>query len=99
MNAKHTPGPWRVRPNGVIVGGPEIQYVNGSAQQQIAMVTSPRDAEAPEEEQRANALIMGASLDMLSALRALLFTADDSPAYDAAIAQARAAIAKATGAA
>jgi len=35
--------------------------------------------------------------ELLEALHALLFTADDSPSYDAAITQARAAIAKAEG--
>jgi hypothetical protein len=36
--------------------------------------------------------------ELLEALHALLFTADDSPSYDAAITQARAAIAKAEAA-
>jgi hypothetical protein len=35
--------------------------------------------------------------ELLEALHALLFTADDSPSYDAAITQARAAIARAEG--
>jgi hypothetical protein len=44
-----------------------------------------------------DARLIAAAPDLLEALHALLFTADDSPSYDAAITQARAAIAKAEG--
>lgn len=36
---KHTEGPWIVKRYGVIVGGTEVEYTNGFAKPQIAMVT------------------------------------------------------------
>ena len=39
MSAKHTQGPLVLAQHGAIRGGPMVRYINGSAQEQVAMTT------------------------------------------------------------
>ena len=80
---KHTPGPWRVA-NGVQIR---------SARDQIAKVWMMRNGEG-----NANARLIAAAPELLEALKAVTLSTD-AVAYGAALHQARAAIAKAGGAA
>lgn len=95
MSAKFTPGPWTARKYGVIVAGPAIEYINGSAQAQIAMVCVRFKAELAEAEREANAALISAAPDMYEALVALTSPicseAEDAEAH----AKARAALTKA----
>lgn len=65
----HTPGPWRTRNHGVIVGGPFHQFERGTAQRQIAMACVIVDCEQAEAERDANARLISAAPDMAEALR------------------------------
>lgn len=64
--SKHTPGPWAVRRNGVIVGGEIFEYTNGSTQSQIAMACVVEEGNG---EQIANALLIAAAPELLAALQ------------------------------
>lgn len=60
----HTPGPWTLKPNGVISGGKPIQLPNGEAVQQVAMATYLDDGD-----REANARLIAAAPELLEALR------------------------------
>ena len=99
---QHTPGPWRAKPHGVVVGGAEIALPRGSVQQQVAMVCTIDDGDRD-----ANARLIEAAPDLLDVVQALVFLvhgrstdpamilAEDSPLMDAA----RDALRKVNGAA
>lgn len=69
MSAEFTRGPWTARKYGVIVAGPAIEYINGSAQAQIAMVCVRVEAESAELERDANAALISAAPDMYAVLK------------------------------
>ena len=93
----HTPGPWHVSRDQAVVFGPGGQL----------MADCEIFGPAMYEERYANACLIAAAPDLLAAcqllegrLESLMKYGDygfDDPARDAAIIQARAAIAKATG--
>lgn len=86
--SKHTPGPWETNRFHAILGGTEIQYVNGSGRPQVALACV-----VEEGSQEANARLISAAPELLEALRGVLRVADRATdEFDAA----RAAIAKAT---
>lgn len=98
MSAQHTPGPLFV----------ELRDESESHGNQYAIqnASSDRYADLPWGDVYVNFSgyfgsygphLFAAAPDLLEALKALMFNADDSPSFDAAMAQARAAIAKATG--
>jgi hypothetical protein len=91
----HTPGPWVVGNQDPLNFGKQ----RGNGTEPIGFVYGPSFPERSElgREALSNARLIAAAPELLEALHALLFTADDSPSYDAAITQARAAIAKAEG--
>lgn len=60
----YTPGPWTLKPHGVISGGKPIQLPNGEAQQQIAMACILEDGD-----QEANARLIAVAPEMLDELR------------------------------
>jgi len=97
MSTQHTPGPWTLKPHGVIAGGKTIQLPGGEAQQQVAMACILDDGD-----QEANARLIAAAPEMLKALRravlALAFAAESSKAMQDDYEAVSAAIAKATGA-
>ena len=66
VQPKHTPGPWGWKEGGVVFGGPMRHYVNGSAQDQIAMVCHMPPGAG---DQSANAAIIAAAPDLLAALK------------------------------
>lgn len=67
---RHTPGPWALGKHGVIVGGKANEYVNGSAQAQLAMVTllNGTERDDPVAERDANAHLISAAPELLTAL-------------------------------
>ncbi|MFJ3486620.1 hypothetical protein ACIPL1_24925 [Pseudomonas sp. NPDC090202] len=85
----HTPGPWRAAPSGQIVGGP-------TKVRQICKIWNTRD----REQDLANASLLAAAPDLLTALQDLLFAYEDpentGSTHDEKVAAARAAISKAT---
>ena len=93
MTTKHTPGPWEKADgtDGITRGirgwhGPEmVNVINWNGISRATSVTG-----------QANANLIVAAPDLLEALQSLS-GALDATAYGAALAQARAAIAKATG--
>ena len=84
---RHTPGPWRAKPYGVVVGGSAIALPRGSVQQQVAMVCVIDDGDRD-----ANARLIAAAPDLLGALQELRYACTDK-----AEAMADAAIASAVG--
>lgn len=64
---KHTSGPWGAKPHGAIVGGPYIEYANGSGQTQIGLATMGTGVD--EEQREGNALLFSKALGMLDALK------------------------------
>lgn len=64
---KATPGPWKTKPHGVVVGGAAISLPRGDVQQQVAMVCTIDDGDRD-----ANARLIAVALDMANALRSLL---------------------------
>jgi uncharacterized protein (DUF1810 family) len=98
--SKFTPGPWVHKGYGAIVGGPAEEYVNGSAQQQIAMCFGPRLAkdEDPVETRDANARLIAAAPDMYEALRAVVDNYYNGEGDEQSVARlARAVLAKVEG--
>lgn len=87
-NVKHTPGPWAVS-----LGMRTIQVIAGSFRLAIGI----------DKEAEANARLIAAAPELLEALKGLCGLAELRPGhlqdYKAAVADARAAIAKATGSA
>ena len=92
MKTKHTPGTWRRE---IVHYRGEVHHAVTLPDGRIAafcgIVGAPDDIES-----RCNAALIAAAPDLLNALHWLMF-ADDSPAYDKAVEDARRAIAKATG--
>jgi dTDP-4-dehydrorhamnose reductase len=109
---KHTPGPWEVTQRSAGEWGSAGQWGvaahyldRGGQRRRIAMCGSPRTYSNPEldAEDRANARLIAAAPDLLAALRAMVALdeceAHFEEAYERILPEARAAIAKATGAA
>lgn len=97
---KHTPGPWllskRFGQAGAIVGGVMREYSNGSAQQQLFMVSVVDDANGGDEARTGNAMIATASLDLMYALMEFVDeTASHTLTEAERLAKARAALRKA----
>ena len=97
MKAKHTPGPWRS--DGRIVGwwGGEqpavrVAFSEGNMSSPVAMC----DPRVGPEECLANAHLIAAAPDLLEALKTLVFSPHTPETYEAALARAATAIAKAT---
>lgn len=67
--SKHTPGPWAIKPHGVVVGGQFHTYTNGSAQSQLAMATILHNSDSPNanEERDANARLIAAAPELAEA--------------------------------
>lgn len=63
-----TPWPWRATKYGVIVGGPEREFTNGSNAAQIACVLTRSESDDPESERDATAALMADALAMNMAL-------------------------------
>ena len=104
MSAKHTPGPWRVDIDRAIVADSQARGIWRTVVADLGLPTSPNGA----QEREANAHLIAAAPDLLEALEELVVTADNmrawierqaaaTPEDHAAIARARAAIAKAKG--
>ena len=87
MNAKHTPGPWRV----------DGRYVMALKEKQIC--EAPAYGVVHGKVDAANANLIAAAPELLNALKALLIRVADDEDYgpDHAVTVARASIAKATG--
>lgn len=94
MNAQHTPGPWTIEKTShdteIVAGKYHICNVGESVR-------------CSENEAKANARLIASAPDLLAALQAFAAAGNNftgwHPAYEDAIIQARAAIARATGAA
>ncbi|MCM3565942.1 hypothetical protein [Hydrogenophaga intermedia] len=70
MKSKHTPGPWAVDIDGIVVGPPVLPAVFGDPIPiGSAWVTGAYYAEDQTEESRANARLMAAAPELLDALR------------------------------
>lgn len=101
-DVKHTPGPWRVDEGGTEMGG---KFSINTASQYVAETIGGFE----DGVQEANALLIAAAPDLLESLRAFVSPWDGDSveeiesqsglATSVRIEQARAAIAKATGAA
>ena len=103
MSTQHTKGPWKVKTgsNAVLAGRKQIcSHVNAASVLPVNMVEDQKIAEA-------NARLIAAAPDLLEALQEITsdyadrFDLDDpstNPGIKSSIEQARAAIAKATGA-
>lgn len=94
MSTQHTPGRWEIGPHQrIISGGWSIRIADGSA---IAYVLGEKNPEL-----QANARLIAAAPELLEALKQIVDAADGGGwnQLDASFLKARAAIAKATGAA
>lgn len=94
MSNKHTPGPWaHINPDGFTVRHPQVYSDTGP----VCNVTWLGDGRI--DELRANARIIAAAPDLLEALQEIVAAADGEgwAQLDATLANARAAITKATG--
>lgn len=92
--AKHTPGPWaHINPDGFTVRHPQVYSDTGP----VCNATWLGDGRI--DELRANARLISAAPEMLDALQEIVAAADGSglAQLDATLADARSAIAKATG--
>lgn len=98
---KHTPGPWKFRDaSEAFKTNPFSVYIQGRGVHSAAIANIPRKQTIPEEEARANALLIAAAPDLLAALQGLLkgiFDGPDEANAAMLVAQARDAITKATG--
>lgn len=99
--SKHTPGPWHWPhdSNDLCPVNPDPQHMAVSS-----ILTADggfgflgRSSADTLAELDADRRLIAAAPDLLDALKTLLFAADDSQSYDAALVSARAAIAKAEG--
>lgn len=97
--SKHTPGPWLWDGNRLMPAFPDpaVCSVHSILDAEGGYGFLGSDVKDTLSELDADRTLIGAAPDLLNALRTLLFTADDTPSYDAAIVLARAAIAKAEG--
>jgi hypothetical protein len=93
---KHTPGPWKFRDDSKFFKtNPFSVYIQGGGVHSAAIANIPRKQTIPEEEARANALLIAAAPDLLEALKfaqSIIGHPDDVGSQMIA-----AAIAKATG--
>jgi hypothetical protein len=96
MEAKHTPGPWETDRNNVHAG--QIATIHHCIGNDWIEVWSPNWPDS-EETQEANARLIAAAPDLLSALNRLLDDDDAHLTLQGRRNLARAAIAKATGSA
>lgn len=112
MNVKHTPGPWASYPCNleaysrvITAKGCMVQIAHTGVREKVAMtkeVYGDRMTYGPFEETTANALLIVAAPDLLDVLLRMTEYADDgTPIHpsDNLMAEARAAVAKAVGAA
>lgn len=90
----HTPGPWEVGP---MNGKPSVIYADDYDAPVIAQMAEWIPDAAKQQE--ANARLIAAAPELLQALQNLVSDIDDGTVYGQRLAQAHAAIAKATGAA
>lgn len=97
----HTTGQWKFRDDSQhFKTNPFSVYVHGGGVHSAAIANIPRKQTIPEAEARANAMLISAAPELLDAVLMLLAVCWDLEIDDAtvqAVAQARAAIAKATG--
>lgn len=97
----HTTGQWKFRDNSQhYTTNPFSVYVQGGGVHSAAIANIPRKQTIPEAEARANAMLISAAPELLDAVLMLLAVCWDLEIDDAtvqAVAQARAAIAKAIG--
>ncbi len=103
MNQQHTPGPWRVSESDTVVG-PSGNVVAECCGYSVQATDAAQRKQGGRE---ANARLIAAAPDLLAALRSLFENCamihsqwgdnDNKKEADAAIASARAAIAKAEG--
>jgi len=95
--SRHTPGPWKQSSR--VQRRDDLVTIISTNNVDLVSVHNPSPIPSNQSwyEGHANARLIAAAPYLLDALRGLLFAADDSPAYDAAITAARAAIAKAEG--
>ena len=98
---KHTPGPWKFRDDSKFFKtNPFSVYIQGGGVHSAAIANIPRKQTIPEEEARANALLIAAAPELLAALQGLLrgiFDGPDEANAAMLIAKARDAVNKATG--
>lgn len=101
--SKHTPGPWRAFLNKGVIG---VAPANGQYRAGDIAICSDHDSRRTNEEAMANARLISAAPDMLEALEALHDEIDEYQRINNlgghdnhVMKQARAAIAKAKGAA
>lgn len=79
-DAKHTPGPWVLKRDGVIVGGEVTMLPRGAVQQQVASACVVREENGDRE---ANARLLAAAPELLALLReALEFVEDHADVTD-----------------
>ena len=97
----HTPGPWHFRDDSKFFKtNPFSVYRRGGGVHSAAIANVPFKRTIPEAEAKANALLISAAPELLDAVLGLLAACWDLEIDDAtvaAVARARAAIAKATG--
>ena len=97
----HTAGQWKFRDDSQhFKTNPFSVYVQGGGVHSAAIANIPRKQTIPEAEARSNAMLISAAPDLLDALLVMLAVCWDLEIDDATVratAQARAAIAKATG--
>lgn len=94
----HTPGPWKVHPyrNGKI--GPYNMAIDvGPAGRMVAQICGEFEKPVAGDEAEANARLIAAAPDLLTALKALVIATDGHPGSVRQRDEARAAIAKAEG--
>jgi len=111
MNAKHTPGPWRVESINYDGDGGTLvrRNENNGRARCIANVWGIKNAKTPDAESRANSHLIAAAPELLEALEALLEREGEHPDFEddadgcdlvvtvGDIRKARAAITKARG--
>lgn len=92
---KHTQSPWKFADNSKhFKTNPFSVYVQGGGVHSATIANIPFRRTIPEAEARANALLIAAAPELLEALRAVIAGVPDT--WEG-VANARAAIAKATG--
>jgi hypothetical protein len=84
MEAKHTPGPWKVHKGFTSVGPYNKGLMIGPNQRALAHAIGEFEKADPGDEARANARLIAAAPDLLAALRNLTIWRDkDHPEHDA----------------
>jgi hypothetical protein len=97
MKAKHTPGPWHTTGDGLVYAEPSFDDIEAPF---ICDATDDSQWRSPNDEERANARLISAAPELLAALQALEWAVSGvdyiETEYADQVAQARAAIARAT---